>query len=272
MYASTSLLWAIAVAVTAFAGAAAPVLALAGLAGWTAANDSAIATPDPAVVLRRGMRRSVLAHERWWTVIVGLAGARLLGDGVPLWIVVAFALGLGVLDEVTRGRVVLIVAIPAAIAVSFLLARGTGCLTGFGATGHAIVPVAVAGTLLVMAARRDRVTFAAKKRWRPEVVALAVVLVVEWLAVPWRAVLSLQASPQRGWLIAITVGTAVVVSALAGRSGHAVAGLAAGLIVMQVALVSGPRLCAGQSATTLVAVAGTVVGATLAAAVRTRIE
>lgn len=257
MDAALSLVWAIAVAATAFVAAR-----------WTAGNDIAVTLPDRSAMASRGHSSNLLASSRWWTIPVGLAGARLLGDGVPLWIVACFAAVLGILDELLGRRVILIIGLPAAVALSFLLALGTGCLTGFGISGHLIVPAAVIGSALAIMAKRPRPTITEPQRWRPELVARVAIVAVEWVAVPWRAALDLQAAAQHWWVVAGAVAIAAAIAAWAGRVGHAVAGLGLGVVVMSIALVAGPRVCAGQPATTLVAIGCTAVGAALAGAIK----
>lgn len=251
--------------------AAAILLAVAGanLAPFAVGHDHRL---SPIVIRRtraHGMAPGWLLHRVWWTVPVGLAVARMLGPGVPTWLAAAIALGTGILDALCRGRLILVVAIPGAVALSLLLVNGTGCTTGLGLGGYLVLPV-VAFTVHRAVAVPLRSADPDRSRWRPETIAAVSLLIVEWIVLPMQVTFDLLAEPPAIWWMAGVIAVTVVVAWWAAQRGQAVAGLAIGSVLGQAGLLAGPTVCLASPASALVAVAGVAIGSSAITAVLER--
>jgi len=214
--------------------------------------------------VRTGMPPAWLLDGRWWTVPVGFAVARMVGPGCPLWLTTSIAVGAGALDAVCRGRIILVVALPGAVALALLLAKGTACTTGLGLVGYAVVPVVAWAVHRNISRTVVASTPGPTQRWRPELTAAIGILVVEAMIVPLQLGMGLRAAPPSMLWMSTVIAVAVVVAVWAGRRGQAVAGLAISSVIANAGLMVAPVVCAGQPASVLAAVGGVLAGFTLA--------
>jgi hypothetical protein len=250
------------------------VLVAAVAAGlWLVTHEQDLA----AVGRRRATSWAVgpawLTDPRWWSVIVALAVARMLGDGVPLGIAGLVGLGSGVLMAVAGGRFVLLVVIPALVVEAVHVARGSVWLTGIGALGWLVVP-AVAIVVWTTSSGGPPGGERRLRQWWPETVATATFAAVELALGPARLGLHLHAMAPPAWLWVPALAVAVVACWRTARHGRAIVGAAIALLlhlVVQLAEVEGAYDGPLRTAVVVVAVMGGLLLSDAALAPRRRL-
>jgi len=199
-----------------------------------------------------------LHDPHWWTVIVALAVARMLGDGVPLWIATLVGLGSGVLLALASARFVLLVVIPALVVEAIHVARGTAWLTGVGMVGWLVVP---AVALAIASASSGGSTAVARRlrQWWPETIATATFATVELVLLPARLVLGLHSMAPSAWLWVPAVVLGAAACLRTARHGRAIVGVAIALLLgvaVQLTQVAGTYTGPLRTALVVVAVTG----------------
>lgn len=262
----SSMLWGLTAGPVVFVAVALIAAGAVVASRGVAVRDRRLTSIDTASVSRFGVGPAWLQLAPWSSVAAGIAVAHLAGPGAPWWLAAAVGVVAGLLIQLTSGRIVVLLAVPGAIAMAMYLVNGTGCSTGLGRWALAIVPAAALAAHLTISWWDTDGGF----WWRPELVAAVTLVATQLVVTPAQHLFGLAARPPHVVVIGavVAISAVLVVSGLRHQLGLGAAAL--GVVALQLGVLTGAGLCRAEPVVMLCSILGAVVGAAVATMVHRR--